>query len=819
MDIDIITPAMLQFGMQALDYLNTLPAFGSTVITNSPNGQQQKIDYWRDQLTANEAIILDQIVGIINATPGINSPTQTFIGPRSATEPSVVGIGIKYARIQTALKDIYGTGLKVIYDQFRWIHVMVAPPPVPTVAQDAAASAMSQASALQQVHGVSSQKTETVLQVALSDWASLSSAARADLTYAEPLVQFTALAAETLGQTQLYGNSISLSNNAAGYGWYIDPNPTSNAAFLPTSDPDVFIAPQESPAYGKMDLLTVELHELGHVLGVGEVDPTTAPNDLMNQVLPTGMRRLPSPLDVQLIAEALANRAGEAAFDQSAPLGLQPTNEDIVNGSFSVSDSSALNFGWTLLGAASVGSGSLTLDESPSAATEAFEDFSVPTGARSLSFTLTGLDFASNGGGPADAFEMALLGNDGQPAVGTINLTNTDAAFNVQGDGTFFASPKVHVLGGASNNLGSGPVTVDVDLSGVAAGSPLRLYFDLIGFGPAGSEVKISNVQLLTNTGATTASDVSGAAYEHGPSVTLAASYSDPIANDTPLFAIDTTTDATKGKVTDNGDGTFAYDPNGAFQSLRAGQTATDQFLYTVTDGSGASSTATVTVTITGQNDPPVASNASGAVQEHGPATTVVASYTDPDSGDTHAFAIDTKTDATKGKVTDNGDGTFTYDPNGAFESLRAGQTATDQFLYTVTDGSGASSTATVAITITGQNDAPVAANVSGAVSERGPAGGGELHRPRCRRRPYVRPRPHDRRPTTATGPSPTTRTAPSRASGLGRPRPTSSSTPCPTVRARPRRRRSPSRSPVRTMPRLRPTSAAPFRNTGPRRR
>ena len=30
----------------------------------------------------------------------------------------------------------------------------------------------------------------------------------------------------------------------------------------------------------------------------------------------------------------------------------------------------------------------------------------------------------------------------------------------------------------------------------------------------------------------------------------------------------------------------------------------------------------------------------------------------------------------TKGKVTNNGDGTFTYDPNGAFESLRPGQSA-----------------------------------------------------------------------------------------------------------------------------------------------
>ena len=47
----------------------------------------------------------------------------------------------------------------------------------------------------------------------------------------------------------------------------------------------------------------------------------------------------------------------------------------------------------------------------------------------------------------------------------------------------------------------------------------------------------------------------------------------------------------------------------------------------------------------------------------------MTASYTDPDVGDSHTFTIDTA--GTKGKVTDLGDGVFSYDPNGAFESLR----------------------------------------------------------------------------------------------------------------------------------------------------
>jgi hypothetical protein len=62
------------------------------------------------------------------------------------------------------------------------------------------------------------------------------------------------------------GTSITLDINAAGYGWYVDPNPASNADFLPTSDPNVWMAKAGSAAAGKMDMLSVLLHEYGHAL-------------------------------------------------------------------------------------------------------------------------------------------------------------------------------------------------------------------------------------------------------------------------------------------------------------------------------------------------------------------------------------------------------------------------------------------------------------------------------------------------------------------------------------------------------------------------
>ncbi len=58
--------------------------------------------------------------------------------------------------------------------------------------------------------------------------------------------------------------------------------------------------------------------------------------------------------------------------------------------------------------------------------------------------------------------------------------------------------------------------------------------------------------------------------------------------------------------------------------------------------------------------------------------------------------------------VTLNSDGTFDYDPNGAFDGLTTGAPVQDTFTYTVDDGEGGSDVATVTVDITGANDAPV---------------------------------------------------------------------------------------------------------------
>ena len=68
--------------------------------------------------------------------------------------------------------------------------------------------------------------------------------------------------------------------------------------------------------------------------------------------------------------------------------------------------------------------------------------------------------------------------------------------------------------------------------------------------------------------------------------------------------------------------------------------------------------------------------------------------------------------------MTLNSNGSYTYTADqAAADALDAGDTATDVFTYTVSDGS-ASDNATLTITVTGINDDPVAVNDTDSVNE-----------------------------------------------------------------------------------------------------
>ncbi len=99
------------------------------------------------------------------------------------------------------------------------------------------------------------------------------------------------LGSDLLGRTA--GNVITLDDDAAGHGWFVDPTPQTDEEFSVSSVDGVFAALGDGPAAGRIDLLTVLLHELGHIAGLDDLDATSIPDGLMTELLSAGVRRLP----------------------------------------------------------------------------------------------------------------------------------------------------------------------------------------------------------------------------------------------------------------------------------------------------------------------------------------------------------------------------------------------------------------------------------------------------------------------------------------------------------------------------------------------
>ena len=134
----------------------------------------------------------------------------------------------------------------------------------------------------------------------------------------------------------------------------------------------------------------------------------------------------------------------------------------------------------------------------------------------------------------------------------------------------------------------------------------------------------------------------------------------------------------------------LTYTPNPGFNG-------NDSFTYIVNDGELDSSIATVTITVTPVNDAPIAVDQVVTTNED-VAVSVVLEGSDPD-GDTISYIVESQ--PANGIL--SGDApNLTYTPNPGFNG-------SDSFTYIVNDGELDSSIATVTITVTPINDAPVA--------------------------------------------------------------------------------------------------------------
>ena len=176
-----------------------------------------------------------------------------------------------------------------------------------------------------------------------------------------------------------------------------------------------------------------------------------------------------------------------------------------------------------------------------------------------------------------------------------------------------------------------------------------------------------------------------------------------------------------------NSNGSYTYslnNTNPTVNGLNAGQSLTDQFNYTLSDGE-LQDTANLTITINGANDAPNNSapsgtNDTGSILEDANPNIVIGNVLINDNdidGDAltvtevngNSNNVGVNYSGQYGTLQLNSNGSYSYSVNNAnptVDGLNAGQSLTDQFSYTVSDGQ-LQDTANLTITINGANDTP----------------------------------------------------------------------------------------------------------------
>ncbi len=205
--------------------------------------------------------------------------------------------------------------------------------------------------------------------------------------------------------------------------------------------------------------------------------------------------------------------------------------------------------------------------------------------------------------------------------------------------------------------------------------------------------------------------------------INLAAVNDAPVANTAPIQGIEDTvitgrviaTDVdgdaltytlvsapTHGALTFASDGSYTYAPS-------ANYNGNDTFVYQVSDGHGGVTNVVQTIQVAAVNDAPTTVGFDAVSLNSAPvAGTLTAQDVD---GDTLTFALAQNGGPSHGTVTIAPDGSFVYTPANGYDGA-------DAFTYVVSDGKGGTATATVSLTLVGDNDAPVATNTSFALDE-----------------------------------------------------------------------------------------------------
>ena len=400
---------------------------------------------------------------------------------------------------------------------------------------------------------------------------------------------------------------ITLDIDAAGNGWFVDATPLDDAEFNATESAHLFTAASGSAAEGRIDLLSVLMHEIGNAIGLNDIVDATVDARVMSAIIDTGQRRHLTGPDVQDWTAPSADVAtpeaptgpvqgangGPTAADLAAPVFEAPAAGRFGNGRFVLGlDNSDSR--WAATGGAVIADGQGVLDEATLRMSALQQSFPVPGTATGLQFVISTMQLASSEGAAPDAFEAALIdATTGATVIPRIaELGKSDAFLNVQSDGTRRISDGVTLEDTADGLL------VTVDFTGLDLPDTVLLSFDLLGLGALDSRVVLDDVILL-GVGA----QVAPVAVDDTAKTTLNVPVLvHPLGNDT-----DDNGDAMTIEILDGpGTGTFERQADGRYLYTPAtGALGDITIRYRATDGDLFSEPATITITITDENGAP----------------------------------------------------------------------------------------------------------------------------------------------------------------------------------------------------------------------
>jgi len=187
----------------------------------------------------------------------------------------------------------------------------------------------------------------------------------------------------------------------------------------------------------------------------------------------------------------------------------------------------------------------------------------------------------------------------------------------------------------------------------------------------------------------------------------------DVIANDVDqngdTLEVASVTQSSKGVVSLDDNGLIGFDTNSEFTSLAEGEVENVTFTYVAADGHGGTDQAEVTMSVTGVNDIPTATSDTFSVDEDDAlvitSTRLMANDADIDTND-QLIVVGVSPTTLEANVTfDQGDVHYDASALAVVQNLGDGESLTDEFRYTISDGNGGTSTATVSIAIQGADE------------------------------------------------------------------------------------------------------------------